>query len=125
MKFPSHHPHLYICEITSLLMSFRTINHISPFWLSSNETKSFSVNLITSSIYQVFHLASCRCRRRAFLRSGHSIRDPGCHSYPCSTGCCRLLLSSTPHTHSTRDPRQSWLCCIFRGPNSCWDKSLF
>ena len=70
------------------------------------------------------YLASCRCRRRAFLRSGHSSRDPGCHSCPCSKGCCRLLPSSTPHTHSTLDPRQSSPCCICRGLNSCLDKSL-
>lgn len=72
----------------------------------------------------LLYLASCRCRHKASLRSGHSSRGRGCHSCLCSMGCRRPLLSSSPHTRSTRDRRPSSLCCICHVPNSCWDRSL-
>lgn len=72
---------------------------------------------------QIIYLASCHCRHRASLQSGHNSRDLGCHSYSCSTVCYRLLLSSNCHTHSKPDPRLCLLDCTFHGLNNCWGKS--
>lgn len=57
------------------------------------------------------YLASCHCRHRASLLSGHSSHGLDCHSWLCNRECHRPLLSSTCHTHSTPGSVQTdWLC---------------
>lgn len=57
------------------------------------------------------YLASCHCKHRASLLSGHSSRDPDSHSWLYNMEYHRPLLSSTCHTHSTPGSVQTdWLC---------------
>lgn len=136
------HTELVIILRCSEWVNPRPLNHLlgpsapdhEPYL--SSETKFVSADSLSPAIclliclikfsppLPVLYLASCRCRRKASLRSGHSSRDRGCHSCLCSMGCRRPLLSSSPHTRSTRGRRPSSPCCICRVPSSCWDKSL-